>query len=306
MKAIKAAGGVVWRRVSDDADEPTIEVAVIHRPRYDDWTIPKGKLAPGESELEGAVREVLEETGHRVHVGRPLGEVRYTKTTAAGDRPKVVRYWAMEADGGSFTATPEVDDLRWLSLAEAGSVLTFERDRELLERFVRGPALSGCVLLVRHASAGERSSWRGDDRDRPLDGTGWEQAQSLVRLLSRYEVGAIVSADFTRCTQTVLPLSDAIGVPVAEEKVFSEQGYPDHEDEALALVRAYGEQGRTVVLCTQGDVIPDLLHRLAREDHVTLPDPIPTKKASVWSLTFDGPRLFGGEYFPPHNLTGDE
>lgn len=298
-QAIRAAGGVLWREGKDVSGEPTVEVALIHRPQYDDWSIPKGKLAPGETEVEGAVREVLEETGHRVHVGRPLGEVRYPKKTAAGTRPKVARYWAMRTAGGKFVPGPEVDELRWVSLGEADSLLTYERDRELLERFVRGPHLTDSVLLVRHARAGERDGWQGDDRQRPLDDMGWEQAAGLVRLLSRFEVEEIVSADYLRCVQTVQPLADALGLEIETEPIFSESGYTGHERDALFLLRSFGETHKSSVVCSQGDVIPDLLERLAGEDNVDLPDPLPMKKGSVWALTFDGPRLFSAEYFPP-------
>jgi 8-oxo-(d)GTP phosphatase len=292
--AIRAAGGLLWRRGNHASGEESVEIALVHRPQYDDWSIPKGKLSPGESEIEGAVREVFEETGFRVRLGRPLGEVRYDKTTAAGTRPKVVRYWAMEAAGGSFTATKEVDELKWMSLADAEELLTHDRDRELLDKFVRGPALTDSVLLVRHARAGERS-----DRKRPLDGLGWQQAEGLVRLLSRFEIEEIVSADFLRCVQTVEPLSRALGLPIQQETVFSEAGYPGQEKDALWLLRSFGENHRSSVVCSQGDVIPCLLEDLSNEDHVDLPEPLPMKKGSVWALTFDGPRLFSAEYFPP-------
>jgi broad specificity phosphatase PhoE/8-oxo-dGTP pyrophosphatase MutT (NUDIX family) len=300
---IRAAGGVVWRATSDGhPDEAPIEVAIIHRPRYDDWSIPKGKLARGETEVEGAVREVVEETGYRVRLGRPLGEVRYMKTAGGVSRPKVVRYWAMQADGGTFAPTREVDELRWLSLAEAKELLTHEHDKELLERFARGPTFIGSVLLVRHGSAGSRSTWEGDDRARPLDDLGWEQADELVRLLARFEVEEIVSADYARCVQTVQPFAEAVGLPVREEPLFSEEGYPSSDAQALKLLRSYAESGSATVVCSQGDVIPDVLQRLAAEDHVDLPDPLPNKKGSVWALSFDGDRLFSAEYFPPPQI----
>jgi len=132
--AIQAAGGVVWR---DAAAGDGIEVAVIHRPRYDDWTLPKGKLASGESHLEAALREVLEETGQRVEPGDFLGEVRYRKESKRGVRDKVVRYWAMRALGGGFTRNREVDRLEWLTPDTACRVLTRKTDREILERFMR-------------------------------------------------------------------------------------------------------------------------------------------------------------------------
>ncbi|HEX3325377.1 MAG TPA: NUDIX hydrolase [Actinomycetota bacterium] len=294
---IRAAGGVLWRSAGEKNGGPLIEVAVIHRPRYDDWSLPKGKLAPGESEVEGAIREVFEETGHRVRLGQPLGEARYTKTSGGAVRPKVVRYWSMEAEAGVFVPGREVDDLRWVSLAEAADMLTHPRDRELLERFVRGPSLGGCVLLVRHASAGERSEWEGDDRLRPLDPLGWAQAEELVRLLSHFEVGDIVSADFIRCVQTVQPLSEAIRVPIREEPLWSEVGYPGNEEKALTALRRWGASGRTTVVSSQGDVIPDLLERVASSDDLDLRKG-GTKKASVWALMFDGDSVFSAEYFP--------
>lgn len=298
---IRAAGGVLWRPLEQpDPNKNSVEIALIHRPRYDDWSIPKGKLAPGESDIEGAVREVLEETGFRVRLGRPLGEVRYMKASPTGEaRPKVVRYWAMQADSGGFSPNREVDELRWVSPAEAEELLTHDHDRDVLERFIRGPALYGAVLLVRHASAGSRSAWHGDDRERPLDDTGWFQAQELVRTLSRFEVDEIISADFLRCVQTVQPLSEAIGVPIVQESLFSEAGYPAHEDEAEHLLRKLGERLETAVVCSQGDVIPDLLERIAERDQVDLSHPSSIKKGGFCALTFDGPRLFSSEYFPP-------
>jgi 8-oxo-dGTP diphosphatase len=134
---IRAAGGVLWRRAPDDVG--AVEVAVIHRPRYDDWSLPKGKLAAGESELDAAVREILEETGFHVRVGRSLGVTRYAKETEDGTRPKVVRWWAMRAEAGGFTPTGEVDELVWLAPSEAAERLSRSTDVEVLERFAAGP-----------------------------------------------------------------------------------------------------------------------------------------------------------------------
>jgi 8-oxo-dGTP diphosphatase len=120
---VLAAGGVVVR---DDG-----RVAVIHRPRYDDWSLPKGKLDPGESFEDAALREVEEETGIRCELGDFLHEVTYRDHK---DREKLVRYWAMEAGDGDFEPDDEVDELRWVPLDEAASKLTYEFDRELVER----------------------------------------------------------------------------------------------------------------------------------------------------------------------------
>jgi 8-oxo-dGTP pyrophosphatase MutT (NUDIX family) len=124
---IEAAGGVLWRQRGDQR-----EFAVIHRPKYDDWTLPKGKLDPGESHEQAAVREVAEETGFSAELGPDLGETVYEHNA----RPKRVRYWGMRALGGRFQDNNEVDDLRWLALDDARQILTYRRDRIILERFV--------------------------------------------------------------------------------------------------------------------------------------------------------------------------
>jgi 8-oxo-dGTP diphosphatase len=299
---IQAAGGVVWR-LGEDGDRAQVEVALIHRPRYDDWSIPKGKLAPGESQLEGGLREVHEETGYRVQPGRSLGEVRYLKNSGGGTREKVVHYWAMRAVGGGFSESREVDELRWLPIDEARGLVTRAGDREILERFSRRPALTGSVLLVRHASAGSRSKWEGDDDLRPLDEAGQEQAEELVRLLSRFGVEEIVSADNVRSIETVRPLSEAIGVPVREEPLLSERGFSGHESEAVDLVRHLGRPGSAVVACSQRDVIPPLVARLAEEDEVELGDEeLNLKKGGVWALSFYDHSLLATERFPPPKL----
>jgi 8-oxo-dGTP pyrophosphatase MutT (NUDIX family)/phosphohistidine phosphatase SixA len=286
----------VWRR-AETARDGGVEVAVIHRPRYGDWSLPKGKLAPGEPEVEGAVREVLEETGYHVRVGRPLGETRYDKLVGKVARPKVVRWWAMQATTGAFTPSSEVDDLRWTPLSEAEQLLTRDTDRDLLRRFAQGPAPTRTVLLIHHASAGSRSRWTGEDRERPLDECGEAQADELVRLLARFDVARITSADVTRCLDTVAPFADAVGLTVEIEPLLSEISYPGREAEAAALLRST-DPDRDAVACSQGDVIPDLVGRLLAWDDVDCLDPMVSAKGSVWALTFSADRVVNAEYFP--------
>lgn len=291
---IHAAGGVVWRQAAN-GNGGSVEVAIIHRPRYDDWTIPKGKLNPGEIELEGAVREIAEETGYRVTVGRPLGEVNYIKD----GRPKTVRYWAMRAEGGIFTPSREVDELRWLPVPEAIRLITVDRDRDLLKTFSSGPASTKAILLVRHATAGSRADWDGPDARRPLDEGGHQQADALVWLLTRFDIREVVSAPPLRCMQTVEPVSAAVGLAIRQEAVLSEDDYYGREEEAIALLRSIGTAGTGTVLCSQGGVIPNLLTRLAHTDNYSLPGPLVSKKGSVWSLTFADDMFLDAEYFPP-------
>ena len=233
------------------------------------------------------MREVLEETGFHVRVGRPLGETRYPKRDGSTTRPKVVRWWSMQAEEGAFSPTLEVDDLRWLSLADAAEQLTRPTDVEVLERFARGSAPSRTVLLVRHGSAGSSSAWTGDDVDRPLDACGVGQADELVRILTRFEVGSILSAAILRCTATVRPLAEALGLDVVEEPLLSAVGYPGREDEAVSLIRRLGDADHDAVACSQGEVIPDLVGRLAAADGYPIELPPPSRKGSTWALTID-------------------
>lgn len=167
-RAMLAAGAVLWR--GDITDLDTVEVALIHRPAYDDWSLAKGKVDPGESLPTTAAREILEETGFEIRLGKLLGKVTYPVL----DRMKVVYYWTGEVLGGQFTPNVEVDELRWLPLAQARELLSYEVDRHVLdkaEKRFRLPATSR-VLYVRHAKAHSRRNWDGDDNLRPLDKKG--------------------------------------------------------------------------------------------------------------------------------------
>jgi 8-oxo-dGTP diphosphatase len=125
---VRAAGGLVWRRPPDGP----IEIVLVHRPAYDDWSFPKGKLHAGETEADAAVREVEEETGLRCQLGRELGENSYVDSR---DRPKTVRYWEMTPHDGVLQPANEIDDARWVPLETAARMLTYPRDRKLLARF---------------------------------------------------------------------------------------------------------------------------------------------------------------------------
>ena len=134
---IRAAGGVVWRNRGG-----RLELAIIHRPQYDDWSFPKGKLLPAEEPLSAALREVSEETGLDVNPGPSLGETQYRKATTSGSRVKLVSWWSMEAVGGSFDPSYEVDAMRWMTPKGARRLLTRGTDRDLLSRFLATPEAS--------------------------------------------------------------------------------------------------------------------------------------------------------------------
>ena len=173
---IAAAGGVVWR----DAGQGRVDVAIIHRNRYDDWTLPKGKLRPGETELLAAVREVGEEIGSRVAVQRRLGRGGYR----VGRVSKSVAFWSMHHRGGHFETSQEVDRMRWVDPGRARDLLSYPLDGEMLDRFAETPVPDSVLVLVRHAKAGKRANWPGEDSQRPLDNDGRRQARRLARLLA--------------------------------------------------------------------------------------------------------------------------
>jgi 8-oxo-dGTP diphosphatase len=127
---VHAAGGVVWRPATGGA----VEILVVHRPKYDDWTLPKGKLEPGETHEQAAVREVEEETGLRCELGPELPATSYTDHQG---RPKAVRYWSMQIRGGAFAPTVEVDEVRWVPVDAAASALTYAHDRAVVDALPR-------------------------------------------------------------------------------------------------------------------------------------------------------------------------
>jgi 8-oxo-(d)GTP phosphatase len=177
-----AAGAVLWRPGDGEAGTAPL-VAVVHRPRYDDWSLPKGKVDPGETEPITAVREVEEETGYVCELGRRLAAISYPVDLGT----KKVRYWAGRAIGGEFTPNSEVDELVWLPTKDALKRLQYPHDRKVLRRFAKHPADTRTVLIVRHGTAGTKARYKGDDAKRPLDKRGRAQAESLVGQLLAHQ-----------------------------------------------------------------------------------------------------------------------
>ena len=209
---IQAAGGVLWRGAGGKGDD--IEIALVHRPRYDDWSLPKGKQDPTEHVTVTARREVEEETGFRAPLGKPLLGQQYTFWREGQALAKSVRFWAMRAPDlpeSPFTPNAEVDELCWLPPTQAADLLTHERDKATLKSLFTAAPGTSTVLLIRHAKAGEKKAWKGPDIERPLDETGREQARAVRLAAACFEPSRIVSADPARCVQTVQPLADGSG-----------------------------------------------------------------------------------------------
>jgi 8-oxo-(d)GTP phosphatase len=273
---VRAAGGVVAR----PAPAGGSEVLVVHRPRYDDWSFPKGKLQGRETEEECALREVEEETGLRCELARELPGTAYTDRRG---RPKTVRYWSMKVVSGQFTPNSEVDEARWVSFAEASRLLSYEHDLSMLEELMVREAAEASALLVRHGTAGNRKDWEGDDRLRPLDEKGRRQSQALAESLIHYPVKHILSSPFVRCTQTVEPLAERLGLPVIEVEQLAEGATAEDVE---GLIDGLG--GGLAVLCTHGDVI----------ELIVGPD-APNRKGGFWLVEKGDDRVAPIRYVPP-------
>ncbi|ETW25752.1 NUDIX hydrolase [Mycobacterium gastri] len=287
-RIVYAAGAVLWR---PGKAKGAVEIAVIHRPRYDDWSLPKGKVDPGETTAVAAVREVFEETGQQVHLGRRLTMTSYPIDQGV----KKVYYWAARRIGGEFVPGSEVDDLVWLPIAGAMARIDYAQDRKVLRRFAKQPADTKTVLVVRHGTAGSKSRFRGDDTKRPLDKKGRAQAEALVGQLLAFGASTIYAADRLRCHQTVQPLAEELGVSIHNERALTEESYAKNPKRARHRVLRIAAQPGTPVICTQGKVIPDLIAWWCDRDAVR-PDKSRNHKGSTWVLSLSGGRLIAADH----------
>ena len=331
-KTVWAAGAVLWRPGDHDS---AVEIALIHRPRYDDWSLPKGKVDAGETEPVTAVREIFEETGHRVRLGRRIAAVSYPIEQGT----KKVQYWAACSLGGSFIPSQEVDELIWLPIPAAIKKASYPPDRKVLRRFAEYPANTQTVLVVRHGTAGSKSRFKGEDSKRPLDKKGRAQAEALVGPLLAFGASDVYAADRVRCHQTMEPLAEELGAGIGNEPTLTEKAYAENpkrgrrrilqiaglrddpardadttcarglgdtppEDEvpasqASAPTRLRGSRqsipSRVPVICTQGEVIPDLIDWWCERDGVR-PDKSRNRKGSIWVLSLSDGRLVAADH----------
>ncbi|WP_327089315.1 NUDIX hydrolase [Nonomuraea sp. NBC_01738] len=273
-ETLRAAGSVLWR---GDASAP--EVALVHRPRYDDWTFPKGKLKTGEHMIAAAVREVREETGLTITVGRALPPIHYLLK----GRTKRVDYWAGRVvEQASFVPGAEVDELVWLPLDRARARLTYSWDGGLLHALMSVPLTTVPLLLVRHGSAGSRQAWTGDDDLRPLDAEGRAQAATIAQILPAYRPELLLSSPSRRCVQT-LP---GLGMEIRTDRLLSE----DRQDpeKTPALVDAITVPA---AVCSHGKVLPELISALSGTD-------VHLRKGSFAVLHRVGHETVGVERYP--------
>lgn len=240
------------------------EVLLAHRPNYDDWSFPKGKLERGEHITACAVREVREETSLDVRLGVPLGAQSYP----VDGRSKTVRYWTGrvvgDPDVSGYQPNREVDEVRWVPVGQAPDLLSYPHDRETLTEGVAAPVKTRLVVVVRHAKARARSHWRTDDRFRPLLKVGEAQAERLAPLLAAYDVRHLVSSSSTRCLGTLMPYADATGRPIETLDGLSEEDATP--ESVLETVDGLIADHKRTVLCTHRPVLPDVFFTLGLAD----------------------------------------
>jgi len=296
---VAAGGGALWRPAAGGG----IETALVHRPRYDDWSLPKGKLDRGEHALCAAAREVTEETGLGVVVGRRSIQTRYPVPEAT----KRVDYWLMRATGGAFEANAEVDEVRWVTPAHASDLVTHEPDREVLADLVRRDVpRAPTVLLVRHAHAGRRSDWDGPDELRPLDDRGSDQASRLADVLPLFGPTRVLAAERVRCRETVVPLAERLGVEVGTLPELGEEEFqadPRAGMEVILQLLDRAEPRGVTVVCSQGGAIPSVLMALDVQWSGTRVEP-PAAKGSVWALG-GRPGALSADYYRNFNPDPD-
>jgi 8-oxo-dGTP pyrophosphatase MutT (NUDIX family)/phosphohistidine phosphatase SixA len=258
--AVVAAGAIPWRINSDG-----LEVLLIHRPRYDDWSWPKGKIDPGETLPECAAREVREEIGLSAPLGIPLPPIHYHVASGL----KVVHYWAVRVNGDRLVPDgKEVDRVEWCAPETAAGLLSNPSDvapLEYLQAAHKNDQLDTWPLIVvRHAKAKPRSSWTKAEGERPLAATGIRQAQAVGRLLQAWQPPRVVTSPWRRCVSTVAPYLRASGAKVKLVDALTEHRHARTPKKTAAVIDSLLDKQRSVAVCTHRPALPTVLAQLSK------------------------------------------
>ena len=259
---VLAAGAVCWR--VNRAGEA--EILLVHRTQHHDTSLPKGKVDPGETLPETAVREIAEETGLVVGLGTPLGVVEYQLPNG---RDKIVYYWAAEVGdlaiaNSTFASNDEIESLHWMTLAEARKELSYPHDVDIVERFAelhaQGRARTFAIVALRHGKAVPPQSWDGPDATRPLLQRGVDQALSVAPGIAAYRPTKLMSSTAERCRQTIAPTARVTGLDIKEKSAISQDAYAPGGAAIVKVVTKRLRKGVTTVLCSHGPVLPQIIH----------------------------------------------
>jgi 8-oxo-dGTP diphosphatase len=275
------AGGAVVTRENPIRG---IEVLLIHRKRYNDWSLPKGKLEAGESLPACAVREVREETGVTVRLGVPLDTIRYQ---AGKSGLKKVDYWSGSVLRSVDRAPDaEVDMVSWLPIRAAMTRLTYAHDHFLVNQYLQQPATTPLIIL-RHAKAMDRKDWSRKDSARPINSRGRRQARLLVPMLGAYGITRLVSSTSARCQATLLPYAHEQKLSLDSFGQLSEEVGADDPKGVTKLVQKIRAQvlanQQPTVICVHRPVLPHILEALDMA-----PASLVTGEFLVAHLTADG------------------
>lgn len=265
-----AAGTVCWTRDARADGSEQVLVLVIHRPKRRDISFPKGKLEPGESLPQAAVRETREETGLKVRLDQHLGTIHYG---LSGNRRKTVQYWAVQvtrkrALEAAFQPNGEVDAIEWVPIDEVRGRLTYSADQELFDVFLKlaehDHLDSFSVTLLRHGKALPRAQSGEPDHLRPLTDFGKAQAAALVPILDAFGPRRIYTSTAVRCVETVRPFAERRRKPARLTDAISQDSWDAGELGGLReLIAAIVSRGKNVLLCSHRPVLPDLARELA-------------------------------------------
>ena len=259
-----AAGAVLWRYIDD-----TLNVLVIHRTSHKDVSLPKGKVDPGESLPETAVREIREETGIKVKLGVPLGISEYVMPNG---KNKIVHYWAAEVTPkailrSKFVPNGEVAALEWLPLDKARKSLSYKPDKEILDNFIslvdQGVTKTFAVIVLRHAKALAHGQWAQEDASRPLTERGISQSHNIVPTLKAWKPKKLISSTAVRCQSTIEPLATVLDKKVKTTDKISQHAYEGGSADVRSVVGKVVRKRKTTVLCTHGPVAPVVMRELA-------------------------------------------
>lgn len=262
---VLAAGAVCWKVTA----KGNLRILVVHRTQHKDVSLPKGKLDPGETLPETAVREIAEETGLVVGLGAPLGIVEYQMPNG---RDKKVYYWAAQAHpdaiaNSTFVSNDEIEELTWLSVKQARALLSYPHDIDIVERFVelyeQGRARTFAIIALRHGKATSPSEWAGPDATRPLLPRGETQALSIAPGIAAFRPAKLISSTAVRCTTTTAPTARLTGLPVAQKDAISQDAYTSRGTEVTSVVAKRLAKRTTTVLCSHGPVLPQIIAAVA-------------------------------------------
>lgn len=261
---IQAAGAIVWRRNESDV----IEIALVHRPKYGDWSIPKGKVEGDESLISCAYREVVEETGFAVRFGQSIGSVHYE----VNGLRKSVTYWSARLLGEQGKPNPEeVDAVRWMSCEEAKEQLVRDSDRQIVETFQTIEPDTKPLILLRHAKAIERQEWAGEDTDRPLSSLGERQAKRMLTNFLPFAVEEIHSSSAVRCYESITPLARGLNVDFFFTDSLTEEVFHKNNERPFKYVQRLLVNDFTTLVCSHNPILPSIVSAFVDKFGVEVP-----------------------------------